>query len=75
MSKNPNVKSNNNGDEEDNDDNNDDDDNNRDNNEILQRGCCVKKFIRNMARVPFEGGKGEGPFSWSLRKIKFKLTR
>ena len=61
MPKNSNFKSNNNGNKKDNNDNNDVD-NNGDDNETLRRGCCVKKFTKHMARVPFKplrrGGKG-----------------
>jgi len=64
ISKNPNVKSNDDGDEEDNDNNDINNDNNNDNDgnddETLRRGCCVKRFIRHIARVPFEGeGRGD----------------
>ena len=63
MSKNPNFKSNDDGDEEDDDDNDDVDDD-----ETLRRGCCcVKRRTRHMARVPFEGGEGGFPFSWSFK--------
>ena len=61
MSKNPNFKSNDDGDEEDDDDDVDDDDDG-DDDETLRRGCCVKRLTRHMARVPFEGGGGGGPF-------------
>ena len=61
MSKNPNFKSNDDGDEED-DDDDDVDDDDGDDDETLRRGCCVKRLTRHMARVPFEGGEGGGPF-------------
>ena len=61
MSKNLNFKSNDDGDEEDNDDEDVDDDDG-DDDETLRRGCCVKRLTRHMARVPFEGGGGGGPF-------------
>ena len=54
---NPNFKSNDDGDEED-----DDDDGDGDDDETLRRGCCVKRLTRHMARVPFGGGEGGGPF-------------
>ena len=61
MSKNPNFKSNDDGDEEEDDDDVDDDEDG-DDDETLRRGCCVKRLTRHMARVPFEGGGGGGPF-------------
>ena len=80
MSKNPNVKSNGDGDEEDDDDDDDDDgdddvddddvdddDDDGDDDETLRRGCYVKRLTRHMARVPFEGGGGGVPFSWSFK--------
>ena len=60
-----NFKSNDDGDEEDDDDDDDDDDvddDNGDDDETLRRGCCVKRLTRHMARVPFGGGMGGGPF-------------
>ena len=63
MSKNPNVKSNDDGDEEEDDDDDVDDDDD----ETLRRGCCVKRLTRHMARVPFGGGEGVVPFSWSFK--------
>ena len=65
MSKYPNVKSNDDGDEDDDDDDDvddDDGDGDGDDDETLRRGCCVKRLTRHMARVPFEGGGGGGPF-------------
>ena len=68
MLKNPNFKSNDDGDEEDDDGDDDDvDDDKGDDDETLRRGCCVKRLTRHMARVPFEGGEGGVPFSWSFR--------
>ena len=64
MSKNPNFKSNDDGGEEEDDEDDDDDDvdDDGDDDETLRRGCCVKRPTRHMARVPFEGGEGGGPF-------------
>ena len=63
ISKNPNDKSNDDGDEED-EDNNINNDNNNDNDgnddETLRRGYCVKRFIRHIVRVPFEGEERGG---------------
>jgi len=56
------FKSNDDGDEEDDDDDDDVDDDNGDDDETLRRGCCVKRLTRHMARVPFGGGMGGGPF-------------
>ena len=56
------FKSNDDGDEEDDDDDDDVDDDDGDDDETLRRGCCVKRLTRHMARVPFEGGEGGGPF-------------
>ena len=65
MSKNPNCKSN---DDDEDDDDEEDDDDDGDDDETLRRGCCVKRFTRrHMARVPFEGGEGGVPFSWSFK--------
>ena len=62
-SKNLNFKSNDDGDDEEDDDDDDDvDDDDGDDDETLRRGCCVKRLTRHMARVPFEGGEGGGPF-------------
>ena len=40
---------------------------NGDDDETLRRSCCVKRLTRHMARVPFEGGEGGVPFSWSFK--------
>ena len=66
MSKNPNCKSNDDDEDEDEDDDDDDGGGGGDD-ETLRRGCCVKRLTRHMARVPFEGGEGGVPFSWSFK--------
>ena len=65
MSKKPNFKSNDDGDEDEDDVDVDDDDG--DDDETLRRGCCLKRLTRHMVRVPFEGGRGGVPFSWSFK--------
>ena len=68
-SKNPNFKPKDDGDEEEEEDDDDDDvdDDDGDDDETLRRGCCVKRLARHMARVPFEGGGGGVPFSWTFK--------